>query len=120
MRAHELGMKLVVGGCLALSVGACGGSPGRSPSAGARAVVEPQWQDALGARPRVLLTLRPKVLLKDPVYGPLFRWALELARQQSHAVASTRLLEAGRQAGEGITEALRHAWQASRPGVPGA
>jgi hypothetical protein len=120
MKAHERGMKLVVGACLALSVGACGGTPARSPSAGARAVVEPQWQDALGARPRVLLTLRPKVLLKDPVYGPLLRRALELARQQSHAVASTRLVEAVEQSEEVIAGVLADEGATLRPSGPGA
>jgi hypothetical protein len=111
---------LAVGACLALSVGTCGGTPARAPSAGARAVVEPQWQDALDAHPRLLLTLHPKVLLKDPVYGPLLRRALELARQQSHAVASTRLVEAVEQSEEVIAAVLADEGAAPRPSGPGA
>jgi hypothetical protein len=87
-------MRRLVGACLALLLGACGGTPARGPSSDARPAIEPHWQDALDAHPKLLLTLRPKVLLKDAVYGPLLRRALDLARQRSHAVASTRLVEA--------------------------
>ena len=99
-------MKRVIGAFLVLALGACGGTAARPPSAGARAVLEPQWQDALDADPKLLLTLHPKVLLKDDVYGPLLRRALDLARQRSHAVASTRLVEAVEESDEVIAGVL--------------
>jgi len=120
MNARELGVKMIIGAWVAMSLGACGSTPARPPSAGARAVVEPQWQEALGAHPRLLLTLHPKVLLKDPVYGPLLRRALALARQQSHAVASTRLVEAVEQSDEVIAGVLADDGAAPQPNAPAA
>ncbi|HEV3193386.1 MAG TPA: hypothetical protein VGY54_22920 [Polyangiaceae bacterium] len=120
MMPHDLGMKLIVSACLALPAGACGGTQARPPSAGASAVVEPQWQEALGAHPRLLLTLHPKILLKDPVYGPLLRRVLDLARQQSRAVASTRLVEAIEQSDEVVTGVLADEGAAPQPSTAGA
>jgi hypothetical protein len=63
---------------------------------------EPQWQDALGARPEFLVSLHPKALRQDRVYGPLLRVALGLARRQSRVVDGTRVLEAMEEADEVI------------------
>ncbi len=57
-------------------------------------LAEAQWQDALGARPALLVSLRPKALREDRIYGPLLRFALRVARRRSRVVAGTRVLEA--------------------------
>jgi hypothetical protein len=77
---------------------------------------EPQWQDALGARPEFLVSLRPKALREDRVYGPLLRVALGLARQQSRVVQGTRVLEAMEEADE-VIASLDRSPMAPGPGV---
>lgn len=55
--------------------------------------VEPSWEDAFDRPPPVLLSLRPKALRGDPVYGPLLDKVLALAGARSHVVDATRALE---------------------------
>jgi hypothetical protein len=55
--------------------------------------LEPSWEDAFDRPPPVLLSLRPKALRRDPVYGPLLDKVLALARAKSHVVDATRALE---------------------------
>jgi hypothetical protein len=57
-------------------------------------VLEARWQDAFDAPPRVLVALRPGALQTDPVYGPLLRRVLDLARQRSRVVTATRAIDA--------------------------
>jgi hypothetical protein len=71
---------------------ACTGH-GSSPSA-TPAVAEPRWEDAFDPIPQLMLTLRPRSLQKDPVYGPLLRGVLALARARSRFVAATHALDA--------------------------
>lgn len=108
--------------CLAA---ACGNGRPRAEYAGAErgreterdaAQREPQWQDALGPRPEFLVSLRPKALREDRIYGPLLRVALGLARQQSRVVEGTRVLEAMEEADE-VIASLDRTPLAPGPGV---
>jgi hypothetical protein len=52
--------------------------------------------------PELLVVVRPQALRKDKVYGPLMRRAMEVARERSRVVASTRALDAMEDAEEVI------------------
>src|SRR5208282_250395 len=93
---------------LLLPLPACDTHRVRSPSSGEPASqrkdalheAEPRWQDALVTRPELLISLRPRAMREDRIYGPLLRQVLGLARQRSRIVAGTRLLEAMEEADE--------------------
>ena len=55
---------------------------------------EARWQDVLDTTPELLVVVRAKATREDRVYGPLLRRALDLVREQSRAVASTRAVDA--------------------------
>jgi len=79
--------------CLAaLAPLACGSGPPPRPAHDAYA--EPHWQDVFETTPELLVVVRAKAARQDRVYGPLLRRALEVARDQSQAVAETRALDA--------------------------
>jgi len=71
---------------------ACGGGPPPRPAQNDYA--EPHWQDVVETTPELLIVVRAKAAREDRVYGPLLRRALEVAREQSKAVAETRALDA--------------------------
>jgi hypothetical protein len=89
----------VASGLVALAPGCGAGSApaaatgAAATGAAARIASEAAWQDAFVAPPEVLVVLYPGALRDDPVYGPLLRRAIALARQQSRVVARTRALE---------------------------
>jgi hypothetical protein len=70
----------------------CAATPPR-PTRDAPAL-EPRWQDVFNTPPSVLVALRPEALRTDPVYGPLLRRVLDLARQRSRVVTATRAIDA--------------------------
>jgi hypothetical protein len=70
----------------------CGGAPPPAPKSAAYA--EPHWQDVFETMPELLVVVRARAAREDRVYGPLLRRAIELAREQSRAVASARALDA--------------------------
>jgi hypothetical protein len=57
-------------------------------------VVEPRWQDVFAGTPELVAIVRARAVREDRVYGPLFRRALELVREQSRAVAGVGPLDA--------------------------
>jgi hypothetical protein len=83
---------LAVIACLAASPLACGEAPRPPPVQ--RAPAEPHWEDVFDTIPELLVVVRAKAAREDRVYGPLLRRTLELAREQSKVVGSTRALEA--------------------------
>lgn len=88
---RERGLALL--GCFALLAPlACGGGPHPRPPEDAYA--EPHWQDVFETMPELLVVVRARAARQDRVYGPLVRHALEVARDQGNAVASTRTLDA--------------------------
>ncbi|HEX3772001.1 MAG TPA: hypothetical protein VHV30_14090 [Polyangiaceae bacterium] len=101
MKARRVLLAGLAGAALALAPGCRAGSPPAAPGAAAAptspgasaSVNEAAWQDAFVAPPEVLVVLYPGALRDDPVYGPLLRRAIALARQQSRVVARTRALE---------------------------
>ncbi len=64
--------------------------PPPRPSATATAA---RLEDVFTLKPDLLAVVRPRSVREDRVYGPLFRQAIRLARQQSKVVAATRLAE---------------------------
>lgn len=82
----------------------CGGGPPPRPATAALA--EPHWQDVFETLPELLVVVRAKAARQDRVFGPLLRRALDLAREHSKAVTSTRALEAMSDADE-LVMALR-------------
>jgi hypothetical protein len=84
--------------CAAASVVA-GASPigcgsEKPPAAAGLSPSDPRWQDVFDTTPELLVVVRAKAAREDRVYGPLLKRALELARDQSRAVASTRAVDA--------------------------
>ncbi|MDP9151483.1 MAG: hypothetical protein M3O36_16305 [Myxococcota bacterium] len=55
---------------------------------------EARWQDVFAATPDVMVTVRPKALRRDPLYGALLERSIELARMRSRAAPATRAFEA--------------------------
>lgn len=69
----------------------CGGAP---PPARARAAaIEPHWQDAVDTMPEILIVVRPRAIREDRVYGPLFKRAVQAARERSKVVEAVHPLE---------------------------
>jgi hypothetical protein len=74
-------MRLFVAGASVAAVPACGGPPPAPPPKPAEA----SWQDAFEGSEALVAVLRPKALLRDPVFGPLVKSgiAVVLAREGS-------------------------------------
>jgi len=89
--------------CSLLLAIACRPPEARSSSPERTAASEPAWQDAIPAAPDLLVSLRPKALRADAVYGPMLRRALELAREQ-RVTSGSLVLEAIEDADEVIAE----------------
>ena len=66
----------------------------RPPPAPANPTSDPGWQDVFDHVPQLLASIRPQALRRDPIYGPLLRRALDLARARNRVVAATHALDA--------------------------
>ncbi|MCL2447360.1 MAG: hypothetical protein FWD17_00280 [Polyangiaceae bacterium] len=82
---------IVAGGCVA-------GARPKAPSPAAPP--EPSWADAFRPAPPILLAFHPRLLEADPLYGPLLRKALALARLRSPMAAAIHALDAVEDADE--------------------
>src|SRR6185437_9450908 len=86
-----------------LALPACGsGGDSSAPKVVRAGPREPHWEDVFDTTPELLAVLHPLALRADPVYGPLLRRAIELARQQSTVVAQSRALDSVEDAEEVI------------------
>jgi hypothetical protein len=90
----------VILSAVATPLAGCGAPPVRSHVEAVAA--EPHWQDVFETTPELFVVLRPTSLAKDKIYGPLLRRILEAARERSHVVAATRVLEVVKDAQEVI------------------
>ncbi|HEX3344463.1 MAG TPA: hypothetical protein VHS09_07805, partial [Polyangiaceae bacterium] len=87
------GRALALAACVvALALPACGGGPPPRPPESDR--TEPHWQDVFETTPELLVVVRAQAAKRDRVYGPLLKRAIEVGRERSAAVASTRVLDA--------------------------
>jgi len=98
--------------CGLLPAIACHPPDARSSSTERTAALEAAWQDAIPAAPDLLVSIRPKALRADGVYGPMLRRALELAREQ-RVTSGSLVLEAIEDADEVIAELGE--WSPSAP-----
>jgi hypothetical protein len=89
--------------CSLLPAIACRPPEARSSSPERTSALEAAWQDAIPAAPDLLVSIRPKALRADGVYGPMLRRALELAREQ-RVTSGSLVLEAIEDADEVIAE----------------
>lgn len=80
----------------------CGGVGTAAPAGSHSAPLEPRWEDVFDTLPELIVDIHPTALRSDPVYGPLLRRAIELARRQSRVVAETRALDSMEDAEEVI------------------
>lgn len=81
----------VVIAALALALAGCGG--GEPPPRAARPVVkQAAWQDAFDGTPEVLGVVRPKALIRDGVYGNLFKTLVRASIAKS-ALRGTSAME---------------------------
>jgi len=104
--------------CAAALLPACGLRSAAGPAVVAPAA-EPRWQDAFDPVPELVLVIRPHRLQRDPVYGPLLRRALELARERRALATATRALDAIEDAEEVIV-GLRGGLGPARDGSGGS
>jgi hypothetical protein len=105
---------LVALGCVA----ACAERPTQpARSAASLDAPDPEWHDAFDPPPPLLLAFRPRALQSDPLYGPLLRRALALARIRSRVVAATRAIDAIEDADE-VVCGLRPPRRESGPSGP--
>jgi hypothetical protein len=82
---------------------ACRSPEARIPSTDGPLALEPEWQDALPAAPKLLVSLRPKELRADRIYGPMLQRALELAHER-HVTSGALVLDAIEDAEEVVAE----------------
>jgi hypothetical protein len=97
----EAWLRRAAAGALALWAVAATGCAGEVHApAPSPAAVEPSWTDVFRPAPPVLLAFHPRSLEADPLFGPLLRKALALARLHSPVAAATHALDAVEDADE--------------------